>query len=281
MNSCESTECLEKYVLGDLPDKDKKRIESHIKECVLCRKNVRSIKQYYKELQTVSDKDIEKCLYEVRKRIKTDNMHHIPLYPLKTKNNPDTPYLLAADDQTCRYVTVQSFANEDENILARILQDNKTGEITLYLISEAEEPWEETMLEIEDSEKTFILQKDGKALLDDINLDELIHKTLYLKSPKAVFDLTPLEKLKEKVVMEGKFQVKSQNYDQIQIELNQEHHQERYTFRIQKVKGMTDYQAVQVVVSQKNGNQVSSPVQEGIAVFENLDLEKILKITIY
>ncbi|MFO7889573.1 MAG: hypothetical protein R6V04_04465 [bacterium] len=281
MKSCESTEYLEKYVLGLLNAEASKQVGSHIAKCTECRKKVKTIKQYYEEVQSVSDLDIDTCLSQVNQKMQVYTLHDIPLYPIKTAKKSNTTYLLAADDQPCRHVTVQSYTNENEDLLARILQDNQTGEVTLFLISETEDPWEEAILEIEDSNKTFVLQKDGKVILSDIDIDELIYKTLYLKSPKAVFDLTPMEELKEKVVLEGKFQIKSQNFDQIQIELHNEHSQERYTFRIQKVKGMTDYQAVQVVVSQKNGNKVSSPVHEGIAVFEDLNLEKILKITVY
>jgi hypothetical protein len=96
-----------------------------------------------------------------------------------------------------------------------------------------------------------------------------------------VFDLEPVSGLKEKVLSEDRFLVENADFDRIQIEVEEDGGRRLYKIAVVKLKEGGVPARIDVAVSQRGGHPVFSSAYQGVAVFEELDLEKVLKIRIY
>jgi hypothetical protein len=178
-------------------------------------------------------------------------------------------------------VNVESYANAEEDIVARLIRDNRSREMTLYLVGRNQDRLKECILEVEDVDMPLIPDSEGKIDLLDIPKEALENKSLRLKSPLAVFNLEPLSDFEEKILVKGEFLVENIECDRIQIEVDEPEKKAVYRIRILKLHGRPEVQKVDVVVSQKSKKPLVSPAYKGIAVFEDVDPEKIMNIRIY
>jgi hypothetical protein len=104
---------------------------------------------------------------------------------------------------------------------------------------------------------------------------------IHLQSPIASFDLAPWAEIRERISLQGSFEVTNGEYDQILIEIDGNTGQVLYKVRIVKLKDCEDTGNVHVEVRQKGDARILSRANRGVAVFEDLDLENVLTIRIY
>ena len=284
MESCIDKKTLELYILGIVRDiKEQESIEGHLETCQNCKNYAEALRTIYRESDKLGDETVDrlsKTLLEKVGNYSTGRV--IPLLPIAHKSLKEVRYLLAADSGTNqRYVNVRSYSNVQEDVVARMIKDNESNEVILYLLSEEENRFRDCVLEVEGIAEKFIPDNDNRIMLSDMTLEDFENKNFYLKSALATFDLTPFSDLKESVLAQGQFQVESSEYDRIQIEVEEESGKKIYKVRIVKLKEASDIRQVDVVICQKGDKILSSTAHQGVAVFEEMDLEKILRIKIF
>jgi hypothetical protein len=206
----------------------------------------------------------------------------ILLHPLGGTAPQAPQYLLAADGgRKTRYETVQRYANVEADMVARMVRDNTTRELTLYLVADCPGGYSDKIIEVDGIEDRFVPDDEGRVRLHGIDETRLGRKGLRLRSPVASFDLEPYSGLKDRIALEGRFEIPGAEFDLIQIELEEESGKTLYKVRIQQLRDRPDFQDVHVVVTQRGAAAKNSRAHRGVAVFEDLDLEKALKIRIY
>ena len=284
MEPCIDKRDLELHLLGLIRDLKKKRaIECHLEECGTCQNYAEALRTIYREADNLSDETVERLSKTLLEKYGKDTTGQVILLaPFTQASVKDAEYLLAADSNVSqRYVNIQSYANLEEDIVARILMDSKSNEIILYLLSDEEDRFRDCIVEVEGIAKKFVPDTEDRIHLPELSLEDFENKTLYLKSSLATFDLTPFSDLKERVMARGQFQVESGEYDRIQIEVEEEGGKKLYRIRIVKLKEVPNIREVDVVVSQKGDKVISSTAHQGVAVFDEIDLENVLKIKIF
>jgi len=281
---CIDEKTLELHVLGGIRDQDlKESIECHLRECQICLNHFEALTTLYREADEVSDSVVDKLSDLIIEKVgSSPKKRGVLLSPMLNSRRNAPNYLLAADSGvTQRYVNVQSYANVEEDIVARMMKDHESDELVLYLISEERNLFQDCIVEVEGISKRFNPDQNDRIFLPNLNVEDLQGRTIFIKFPLVTFDLTPVSDLPERVLVHGQFQIESDHFDQIQIEVVEEERREFYKIRIMKLKGMPNTQEVDVVVTREGDEALSAHAHQGVAVFEEMDLEKVLKIKIY
>lgn len=284
MDKCIDRQLLELFLLGGIKaDAEKRRIERHLHICPECRAYLNHLQTFYEKTGSIPQETVDRLTNRIFSRMrKASKVPSITLMPLPYSKRTESQYLLAAESESgSRYVNVESYANAEEDIVVRLIRDNRSQEMTLYLIGRNQDRLKECILEVEDVDEPLIPDADGKINLKDIPKEILENKPLRLKSPLAVFDLEPLSDFKEKILVKGEFLVENKEYDRIQIEVDEPDKKAIFKIRILKLHNMPEAHKVDVVVSQKSKKSLVSPAFKGIAVFEDMDPAKIMNIKIY
>lgn len=283
MAQCFDRITLERYVLNSVADEKRvAQIHAHTQRCASCMDFVTELKAYYQETDRVAPETVDSVAARLKNRIGLQSGdYRILLQPIDVQKTGISKYRLAADSGvTPRYLNIQSCINTDEDMVARIMKDTQSGEMCVYLLYEGEDRFQNCILELEHIERQYPVEADNTVKLDDLDEDGVEGKSITIKSPLATFDLTPLLPLKEKIVTSGSFSIKSDAYDQIRIEASEEKGHTSYKISIMNLKAAAPDRKVHVVVSQRD-QTLTAPADHGVAVFEDLDLEKILNIRIY
>ncbi|MFH1941846.1 MAG: hypothetical protein ABIL68_07050 [bacterium] len=284
MDECIDRQLLELFLLGGIQsDAEIHRIERHIGECAECLRYLNKLQAFYETTESIPHETVDRLTARILERIeRASKVRSITLTPLPHPKRTESQYLLAAESESCsRYVNVESYANAKEDVVARLIRDNKSQEMTLYLIGRDQDRLKDCILEVQDVDKPLIPDAEGKIDLMDIPKEMLENKPLRLKSPLAVFDLEPVSDFKENILVKGEFLVENKEYDRIQIEVEEPEKKATYKIHILKLHDMPSVQKVDIVVSQKSMKPLVSKAYKGIAVFENCDPEKIMNIRIY
>ena len=284
MDSCYQKEVLERFVINvSLDAATKRQIHDHVANCTRCREHVDSLRSYYREVEDISEDTINRL--SIRLYNKLNGLHPsriVVLYPMPESNPNQSLYILAAESpEAHRYINVRSYTDADEQIIARLMKDNESQAMSLYLLSDEENPLQDFILEIEGIQEHFIPDEGSKIHLSNLQEKDIDGKTFRLKSPLAVFNLEPITDLKERIITQGQFQIQSSEHDEIQIMIDEVEDKTHCHIRILKLSKQDEPGQVSVVVKQKGDRPVVSQAKRGLAVFEALDPEKILKIHIY
>ena len=281
LDICFDTKTIELFAAGaiDRPD-ERNRIEAHAAACALCRARIAEFGAYYRTAMGLPDSAVERTACLLLARIAP--LPAARVLVLRPVMDRSARYTLAADGgRPSRYETVRRYANAEAEWIARVVRDNTNQELTLYLMAEGHGGFEDKVLEIDGISEGFSPDGEGRVRLMGFDEKRLGDRPIRLRSPMATFDLEPFVGLKERIVLEGRFELSSAEFDRIQIEAEEEAGKTVYRIRIVKLKGDPDVQNVHVVVSRKAEPSVASRAQRGVAVFENLDLENVLTIRIY
>lgn len=296
MPGCISKKLLEKHALAATGGEARERgIQAHVETCASCRAALAEYRAFYREAAAVPGRSViagaAKLLSRpgaARKRSVPAGVSKIPpaaarvliLKPMAGASDRGRRYRLAADGGgTQRFETVQRFANVDEDVVARVVRDNASRELMMFLVGIG--GFGDRVLEIDGLEGNFIPGADGRVPLPGLDEKVLSGRNLRLKSPIASFDLEPFTGFKERVFLEGKFEVRGSEFDRIELEVDEDSGKTYYRVRILKLNERAGGGNVHVEVSQKGEPRRLCRARRGVAVFENLDLEKTLKIRIY
>ena len=277
---CPEFEILEYYALGTIEDPGLHRqIEMHAAECAACRACLHSLKKFGAFCDQLSENQLTHLTNHVLERLNL-SAYSILLFPV-SESKQTSQYMLAAESRPAqRFVNIQSFSNQDQDVLVRLIKDIQKNKVTLYLLSENPNLCNQCYIEIEESEKYFP-DKQGKVQLPAAPAkpwDEIVVK---IKTAKAAFDLEPLTDLKERIISEGRYIVRKGQVDQIQLEVEDRKQKRRIKIRVLNLDQISGGRAVEVVVLQQDGQFHSSITRQGVAVFESLDLGQVIHIQLY
>jgi hypothetical protein len=278
MSRCISESSLERHALSASSGGTRAlRIRAHLESCPRCREAYDEFAAFYREAAAAPERSVRDGASRLRSRA----ARVLVLRPMREPPAPQArSYRLAAEGGASqRYETVHRFANADEDVLARVMRDHATGELTLYLVEEKR--FGDQVIEIDGIEGRFIPDAEGRVPLPGLNEKALKGRSLRLKSPIASFDLAPFTGLKERIALEGRFEVRSPEFDRIEIEVDEASGRLLYRVRIMKLKERAAGRDVHVEVSRRGEPRFLSKAHRGVAVFENLDIEKVLKIRIF
>jgi len=261
---------IEKYILG-LTELNKTEIQ-HILNCDCCRDKYEFFKDFYDELDSENEFNLESLLDK--------NLNMTVLTPMKPISTPDNfKYRLAAQSEkpTQKYV-VFHFSNDVEGIVGRVMQEKQTQNVFLYLISEDKEKISGRKVKIVDSDLEAITDSKGVAFLG--KQEEFTCNGIQIKSPLATFDLTP-HNAEKQVEMKHVLKLKNKNHDEIHITIDEKDLQKSYRISINKISGTQGKKELQVYALTNNNRLLSQTTEKGISVFETEKNEQILKIHIF
>lgn len=283
-NPCIPENILELYAIDGVQEASQRgEIDAHLAICSECRAALATWKTYYQDTFSIPQNVVETISARILKHPRFIQKDHIlELYPMsRSKTVHGKCRLAAAGGHLARYETVQHYANTEQDVVARILQDNDSRELALYLIQEADRGFDELVLEIEGIEECYIPDSEGRIQLVGLDAAQLDQRKLMLRSPVASFTLEPLSGLKERISLEGSFEIHGGDFDQIRLEIDQESSKTFYKINILRLKDCPDARNVHVEVAQQGESRKLSRAHRGVAVFESFDLGKTLTIRIY
>ena len=271
---------LEFYAHGMIADPGLRRsIEMHATGCATCRAGLRSLKKLEAFCDRIPEIQLTHLTNRVLERLNL-SAHSMLLYPV-TESKRISQYMLAAESRPVqRFVNIQSFSNQDQDVLVRLIRDTQKNELTLYLLSEDPNLCRKCHIEIDEGERYFP-DEQGKVLLPVSRTKPWDEMVLKIITAKAAFDLEPLADLKERVISEGRYIVGKGPVDQIQLEVEDRRQKRRIKIRVLNLDQISGGREVEVVVLQRDGQSHSSITRQGVAVFESLDLGQVIHIHLY
>jgi hypothetical protein len=259
------------------------QIEAHVPSCRLCTLIVEEERVFSRLSGLVPSAMVDKIAARVLRagRASSETSVFI-LEPYRPAKPAGKKYLLAAEGKSeRRYENVQSYVNHNEDIVARVIKNNDTGELMLYLLSDEKKGRHDKVLEIEGCPRVFVFDAEGRALLSGLSEKFIDKKKIFLRSPLARFNLEPVPGLETKVLFEGCYNLDTPDLDSIRIELKKRRKVNEVHLRVLKLKGQGAAHDGMAVLFRKKGQVASAPIRRGAAVFEGLDLQDVLKIKIY
>ncbi len=288
---CLSKDLLELYALNGVRNpKRLRRIETHVSNCRRCQVIINRWRTFYNDASSIAKDNVEMVTSQVLLDIQ-ESTHHshagspgmiIKLYPIDIQKPKMRRYMLAAEGQKKqRFEIVQRYVDQKAEILARVMKDNNTNELTLYLIKAGEKCFSDQMLEIEGMGRKFFPDLEGQVRISGIRPEQLVHRKLRLKSPLVSFNLEPLHGMNERILRNQIYEVHGTDDERIKIEVELSAIKKYLNLRITNMISDTNMGNFHVEVSQKGEMRMIARTRRGIAVFERLDIEKNITIRIY
>jgi len=281
MNKCIDDFLLERYVIGDIADSQTiHKIERHIETCGWCRALVRELTDLHDHLSCVdsgSQSSFSRRLYH--SLTGRSNSTCVTLHPIPEPASPAETRLAADTWGRPRFYKVSSFCDSSNTILARVMHDTEHDSLILYMVSSEPRDYTDYLLEVEGCNEKFLLDKTGRAVLKNVDRSFLKSRNLSLKSPLAVFELTPL--VHKQICTQHNFRLKNKNLNEIQIDLIEKNARSHYNIKLVDVGAAAGTGRAHIVVARQGRSCLSAKAEQGVAVFETGDPENILKINIY
>ncbi|MBN2201151.1 hypothetical protein JW777_04290 [bacterium] len=286
MISCPDKNLIELFVIGGVENAaERGRIQAHLAACPACGLAAEEAEAFHRLAVSVASDQIDRAVRRVLPSSAAGpaaSGRVFELKPIALKAHSPSRTLLAADHGTTgRFEPVQTYANVEADFVARLLRDNLSRELSLYLIESGGEPAEDRVLEIEGQEEQYAADETGRVELQGLSEDELKGRTLRIRSSIAVFDLAPVQDLRERIRFEGHYALRNAEFDEIRIETEEAEGRTLTRIRVEKIRGAGATAVVGVSVSRRGDSPLTSPVVRGAAVFEELDPQRILKIRIF
>jgi len=286
MSSCPDKNLIELFVLGGVADAvEAARIQAHLSACPACRLAAEEAEAFHRVAGSISSGQIDRVARRVLSGAGVGPAavgRVLELKPAALPGHSTGRTLLAADHGPAgRFEPVQTYANVEADLVARLLRDNASRKLSIYLVESGGEPAADRVLEIEGQEEQYAADETGRVELQGLSEDELKGRSLRIRSSIAVFDLAPVQDLRERIRFEGHYALRNAEFDEIRIETEEAEGRTLTRIRVEKIRGAGATAVVGVSVSRRGDSPLTSPVVRGAAVFEELDPERILKIRIY
>ncbi|MDM7924657.1 MAG: hypothetical protein QUS35_01440 [bacterium] len=286
MSSCPDKFLIELFVLGGVTDAaEVVRIRSHLAECPFCGPAAEEAGAFHALAGSIPSEQVDRVVRRVLSGTAVGTAvggRVLELEPVSLPGYSSGRTLLAADHGTAgRFEPVQTYANVEADLVARLLRDNASRVLSLYLVESGGEPATDRVLEIEGQEEQYAADDTGRVELQGLTEEKLKGRTLRIRTSIAVFDLAPVQDLRERIRFEGHYALRNAEFDEIRIETEEAEGRMLTRIRVEKIHGAGATAVVGVSVSRRGDSPLTSPVVRGAAVFEELDPERILKIRIY
>jgi hypothetical protein len=285
-DACYPNSLIELYVVDGIRDEaERDRVRSHLAGCPACRAVADEAEAFHQMVGSVPSDLIDRVVRLLKPespvRPKVPG-RIVSLSPAGDAGRGPARTLLAADSgAAARFEPVQTYTNVEADVVARLLRDNVSRSLALYLVEAGDEPFEDRVLEIEGRDERFPADASGRVDLAGLSEGELRGRTIRIHSSIAVFDLEPAENLRERIRFEGHYALRNADFDEIRIETEEAEGRTITRIRVHKIRGKGSEAVVGVSVSRRGDAPLTSPAVRGVAVFEQLDLERVLKIRIY
>ncbi len=273
-NNCPDSFLLERVALH--PDLMDDALKAHLESCSFCRDSLTSYQEYYQLAGGIEDKTLQRLTDEIFARQK----RIIRLEPVKAQSDGESFRLAAQSRWQSRQTFIRGFVNSDEDMVGRLMRDENTNEIILYLIAHQDKLKENYLISFEGHDATWLSDGSGTVNLGIIRQINFTDAGIQLTSPRSTIELAPLIKLDKKVIADGTFLVEASESDQLQMIIEDTSGKRIYKICVDNIDSIQGDRNVHVAVYQGDSRCVR-PAVNGIAVFEDLDETRTLNIKIY
>ncbi len=238
MSNMRRTDCpdefeLASYMAGILPSEERSALECHFIDCSECR---RTLVEVVRMGPVPDEACIPVSLPRAWRRIEAalnkfdaesgDSINAgkvIPLFPRPLLNHQDdTGHALAAASIENEVPPLVTFTNEDGSILGKFLRDERTEEVSVFLIAEDMEFVRKALVRIHNPQAGFkaegLADEYGVFPLGKAPLLRPDETSLELKMPDATFQLEP-RKWRDHLVAESTLELSSPEGRTLRIEL--------------------------------------------------------------
>ena len=161
----------------------------HIDECDFCSKRIEEILSFNVNLSKFLKVDTSPKLKAFIKKISADNKDTYVAYPilpaLHIPNKSFTVHLAASDpvhDVPSKYQYIGSLITEQEDVMVRVMKDNISKNIYLFLISYDEKKYQNKIVTLSNSNTKYHSDDHGKVNLGKIDLSDIETLTVTIKS---------------------------------------------------------------------------------------------------
>jgi hypothetical protein len=267
------------YETGKLSLEEEIEFVSHLLECDYCF-------QEFSEMATAMT-----YLPEIVKRLKTNDRtgkeERILLFPRfirgeKRVSNHNALRLIAKGDaRISSFKLIGEYNSEDNAILLRVLENESTQEVIGYLLSEDNEKTENVMVAIEGIDERFLSSEKGIVTFGKNLRINFLKTPISLHTPVACFQLFLHGGTVGEEIMKAQIPLESNEHDRIILSIGEEKAGKNLKVEIDKIRTVKGKKKLHVVVKKENGEKLYSEAKEGIAVFEGLEGEKKLIISIF
>jgi hypothetical protein len=270
------------YELGRLTPEEERRFEIHLLECDHCFREFSGMAAAMTAFREVAGKR------SIQESLNANELEgaSIVLSPVTVEIPPcsqeQTPALAAKGDADISMFTLLGeFISTDRTIFLRLLKQTKTGEIICYLLSEDPQKTCNAVLEIGGLRRTFFTDEKGIVRIGKDPGIDLSSANISVRTPLTTFHLVMHERSIGDAVMETKIPLESEEHDRIILSIEERKMGKCLKIEIEKIRSGSGKKNLHVMVRKENGERLFSEAREGIAVFEGLEHEKQLTISVF
>jgi|GEM_PF-2094884 len=177
-----------------------------------------------------------------------------------------------------RYI-VHSFGNEEQSLVARIMQDRKNQEVTLFLLADDKRRACGQRVILTGTGLEAITDQEGAAHLGVQRVFRC--PAIKVQAPLAVFDLAPLTREMATASQMHSFVLKNKQLDEINIEIENLANAQRYRITIKKMTASRSNELQVLAFTDRERTIVPQTNPAGVRIFEVESPERVLRIHIF
>ena len=281
MKLCRNEHLLSAFALERLADPQmREAVSAHLRHCALCRDFVderRILEAFFKEPPSGR---VDRLAARVMASIKTEPSDAALIFsPLAQCCEAPSVFRLAADDaRPVGSSVLESYANEERDIVLRLMHDLQHNVYSLHLVGKDVSAYKDAMLAIPGSEKRYLFDERGQIRLEKDMAELVKSRRLTLRSSTFSFDIDPMPEEIETALFNGEYALRHPKYGRIDIRISDRSEKRVYTFHFQALK---ESGQLQIAVTQRGAQPVFADVHEGVAVIEPVDSGEPLEVHIY
>lgn len=163
--------------------------QDHINECDFCSKRIEEALSFNVHLSKFLKADISPNVEVFVQKLQAHNKETFVAYPITPMLHiPNKSFIVhLADSGTHvhdvqhKYQYIGSLITKQEDILIRVMKDNYSKNIYLYLVSDDEKKYQNKVVTLSNSNKKYHSDNHGKVNLGKIDLQDIENLTVTIK----------------------------------------------------------------------------------------------------
>lgn len=176
--SCPSEEDWDVFLLTAEPDRKPSLID-HLAQCQMCNVTLRRREKVLDKLQEAAEESANSAQAVSPFRIVPDTLHN-------------GARLVAAQSEAMQKARSLSMVSTDEAILVKVIQDEQTRDLWLYVISDNANLYRNVLVRPLGDEREFLTDENGRVNLGAISVSSIDPSKAEIVLPTATFKLVPI-----------------------------------------------------------------------------------------
>ncbi len=279
-----SQKLLKDFVLSRLTEPESSKISGHLTECEFCSEFCDNYRLYIQATDETAAIEIPAAAMDLAERLYAEAFQGKIIDFKSPVDCIESPLSVAADgsDQLrTDVINLGTFYSENPDLVLRIMRDKAGGVDYLQLTGKNPELTSHVLVQLPEMNMEFVTDDRGKAILTNLPESAVTGLKWQVRMPDASFSLKPLKYDPNAVEYTQEIVLETDRHDKIKITLQGMTEGKQINIRILELDGKSDFDAVKIVVSQKENISSKTTSDKDTHAFNLDNSEAEIKIRLF